>query len=68
MEQKIEIIRCATNPIYFIETYLTVMGNSLKFVKNTAGSYQGAVDIAISISLNGEIKNAKAAHRPIVFF
>ncbi len=43
----------------FIETYLTVMGNSLKFVKNTAGSYQGAVDIAISISLNGEIKNAQ---------
>jgi hypothetical protein len=24
MEQKIEIIRCATNPIYFIETYLTI--------------------------------------------
>ncbi|OFY83064.1 MAG: hypothetical protein A3F72_18890 [Bacteroidetes bacterium RIFCSPLOWO2_12_FULL_35_15] len=43
----------------FLETYLTVMGHSLKFVKNSAGNYQGAVDIAISISQNGEIKSAQ---------
>lgn len=43
----------------FLETYLTVMGHSVKFVKNPAGNYQGAVDIAISISQNGEIKSAQ---------
>src|ERR1035437_2879173 len=43
----------------FLETYLTVIGNSLKFVKNSTGKYQGAVDIAICISQNGEIKNAQ---------
>ncbi len=43
----------------YVETYLTVIGNSVKFVKNSKGAYQGAVDIAISFSLNGEIKSAQ---------
>lgn len=43
----------------FLETYLSVMGYSLKFVKNANGNFQGAVDIAISFSQNGEIKNAQ---------
>jgi GWxTD domain-containing protein len=43
----------------FYETYLSVIGNSVKFVKNANGKYQGAVDIAISFSQNGELKNAQ---------
>ena len=43
----------------YIETYISVIGNSVKFVKNTNGKYQGALDISISFSKNGEIKNAQ---------
>lgn len=43
----------------YIETYLSVIGNTVKFVKNPNGKYQGAVDITISFSQNGEIKNAQ---------
>lgn len=43
----------------YIETYLSVIGNSVTFVKNATGKYQGAVDITISFTQNGEIKNAQ---------
>lgn len=43
----------------YIETYLSIIGNSVTFVKNSAGKYQGAVNIAINFSQNGEIKNAQ---------
>ena len=43
----------------FYETYLSVIGNSVKFVKNSNGKYQGTVDISISFSQKGELKNAQ---------
>ncbi|MDF2438632.1 MAG: hypothetical protein K0Q95_3008 [Bacteroidota bacterium] len=43
----------------YYETYLSVIGNSLKFVKNSSGKYQGAVDINILFLQNGEVKNAQ---------
>ncbi len=43
----------------YLETYLSVIGNSLKFVKNTNGKFQGAVDISVAFKQNGEIKNAQ---------
>lgn len=43
----------------YIETYLSVIGNSVKFIKNAAGKYQGAIDVAINFTQNGEIKNAQ---------
>jgi GWxTD domain-containing protein len=43
----------------YIETYTSVIGNTLKFVKNANGKYQGAVDISVVFKLNDEIKNAK---------
>jgi len=32
----------------YLETYISVIGNSMKFVKNANGKYQGAVDISIA--------------------
>jgi GWxTD domain-containing protein len=43
----------------YYETHLSVIGNSVKFIKNANGKYQGTVDIAISFSQNGELKNAQ---------
>ena len=43
----------------YFETYLSVMSNSIKFVKNANGKYQGEVDIAVCFKQNNEIKNAK---------
>lgn len=43
----------------YLETYISVIGNSIKFVKNANGKYQGAVDISIAFHQNGEIKNAQ---------
>lgn len=43
----------------YFETYLSVIGNSLSYVKNANGKFQGAVDISLTFSLNGEIKNAQ---------
>lgn len=43
----------------YYETYLSVIGSSLKFVKNAGGKYQGAVDITIQFIQNGEVKNAQ---------
>src|SRR5438105_12465876 len=42
----------------YIETYLSVIGHSVKFIKNANGKYQGAVDITIGFKQNGEIKKA----------
>ncbi|MBA3706065.1 MAG: GWxTD domain-containing protein [Bacteroidetes bacterium] len=46
------------NEPYF-ETYLSVIGNSIKFIKNANDKYQGAVDITVAFKQKGEIKNAK---------
>jgi GWxTD domain-containing protein len=43
----------------YIETYISVIGNSVKFVKNSNGKYQGAIDISVAFSQNGVIKNAQ---------
>ncbi len=43
----------------YVETYLSVIGNSVKFVKNGNGKYHGAIDIAVNFVQNGEIKNAQ---------
>ena len=43
----------------YVETYLSVIGNTVKFVKNANGKFQGAIDIAVAFKLNGEIKNAQ---------
>lgn len=43
----------------YVETYLSVMGNSLRFIKNSSGKFQGAVDIAVVFKQNDEIKNAQ---------
>ena len=43
----------------YVETYTSVIGNTLKFVKNANGKFQGAVDISVVFTLNGEIKNAQ---------
>lgn len=43
----------------YYETYLSVIGSSVKFIKNGNGKFQGAVDIAISFTQNGELKNAQ---------
>ena len=43
----------------YLETYLSVIGNSLRFVKNANGKFQGAVDISVAFKQSGEIKNAQ---------
>ncbi len=43
----------------YIETYLSIIGNSVNFTKNASGKFQGAVEISITFIQNGEIKNAK---------
>ncbi|MCX6297298.1 MAG: GWxTD domain-containing protein [Bacteroidetes bacterium] len=43
----------------YLETYLSVIGNSMVFVKNKNGMFQGAVDISVVFSQKGEIKNAQ---------
>ncbi len=43
----------------YIETYLSVIGSSVKFVKNANGKFQGAVDIGITFTQNNEIKSAQ---------
>lgn len=43
----------------YVETYISVIGNSLQFVKNTSGKFQGTVDISVAFKLNGEIKSAQ---------
>ena len=43
----------------FVETYISVIGYSLKFLKNVNGKFQGAVDITVGFKQNGEIKSAQ---------
>ncbi len=43
----------------YIETYISIIGRTVNFVKNTKGNYQGEVNIAINFSINNEIKSAK---------
>jgi GWxTD domain-containing protein len=43
----------------YYETYLSVIGSSLKFVKNSSGKFQGTVDISIQFLQNGVLKNAQ---------
>lgn len=43
----------------YLETYLSVIGSSLKTQKNMNGKYQSAVEIAIRFIQNEEIKAAK---------
>jgi GWxTD domain-containing protein len=43
----------------FYETYLTVIGNSVNFVKKSNGKFQGTVDITVQFLQKGEVKNAQ---------
>lgn len=43
----------------YIEMYISVMGNSVSFKKNTKGKYQGNVEVGILFSQNGEIRASK---------
>lgn len=43
----------------YFETYMSVIGKSVKFVKNSGGKFQGAVDITIQFLQNGEVKNGR---------
>ncbi len=43
----------------YIETYLSVIGSSVKAIKNKNSNYQGMVEVAIRFLQNGEIKGAK---------
>lgn len=43
----------------YIETYLTVLGNSVIYKKNDLGKFQGAVDVSLVFVQNNEIKNFK---------
>ncbi|MDQ3048868.1 MAG: GWxTD domain-containing protein [Bacteroidota bacterium] len=43
----------------YLETYMSVIGNSLRFVKNSNGKFQAAVDISISFLQNDTIRNAQ---------
>lgn len=42
----------------YIETYLSVMGNSVSFAKMSNGKYQGAIQVSILFKQNNEIKFA----------
>ena len=43
----------------YIETYLSVFGNSVSFKKNAKGKYQGLVEVGILFTQNGQIKGSK---------
>lgn len=43
----------------YVETYISVIGNSLKYVKNENGKYQGTVEIAMLFKREGLILQAK---------
>lgn len=43
----------------YIETYISVIGSTVKFLKNKNANYQSAVDITVGFMQNGEIKSAK---------
>ena len=43
----------------YVETYVSIIGASLHLLKNTNGTYQGAVEVAIKFLQNDEIKSAR---------
>lgn len=43
----------------YVETYISVLGNTVTYKKNAAGNYQGMVEIGILFSQNGVIKASK---------
>jgi GWxTD domain-containing protein len=43
----------------YIETYLSVIGNSLVYKKNKEGKYQGAIEVSMAFKQGEEIKAAK---------
>ena len=43
----------------YLETYLSILGNSVSFKKNEKGKYQGNVEVGILLSQNGQIKASK---------
>lgn len=43
----------------YFETYLSVIGNSLSYIKNANGKFQGAIDISVSFVQSGTIKSAQ---------
>ena len=64
---------CASNPIKafltcsafntptkgpYYETHISVIGNTVNFVKKTNGKFQGDVSISIAFTQNDEIKSA----------
>ena len=46
------------NHIAYMETYLNVVGKSVKFVKNESGKYYGQVEVGILFSQKGQIKSS----------
>lgn len=54
--------RCAFNTPDnkpYLETYISVLGNSVSFKKTASGKYQGVVEIGMLFSQNGMIKASK---------
>ncbi|HKR03746.1 MAG TPA: GWxTD domain-containing protein [Bacteroidia bacterium] len=41
----------------YVETYLSVAGNSVKYAKLPSGKYQGKIEVTITFKLNNEIKH-----------
>lgn len=43
----------------YMETYISILGNSIIFKKNDNGKFQGMVEVGILFSRNGQIKTSK---------
>lgn len=43
----------------YVETYLSVIGNSVTYVKNKSGKYQAAVDVLLTFTSDDSIRAAK---------
>ncbi len=41
----------------YLETYLSVVGSSVVFMKNSTGKFQGSIEVTMIFSKDGEIKN-----------
>ncbi|MFA5419158.1 MAG: hypothetical protein WC341_11940, partial [Bacteroidales bacterium] len=41
----------------YIETYLSVVGNSVRYIKNENGSYQGKIEVTMVFSKDGKVAN-----------
>jgi GWxTD domain-containing protein len=54
--------RCAFNTPDnkpYVETYISILGNSVAFKKNAKGKYQGMVEVGVLFAQNGQIKASK---------